>query len=135
MFSNRSVSVQPSEPPTEYAGVPEACSVFAVFVSCAHVFGADTPAVLNAGTLYQSSDLLAALKTSAYSFPFTEPSCCHAGAKFAAIVLFAYVIGFRWPCSANCLTRPGCAMSAMSGGWPPAIAVASTVGTLFPTGL
>src|SRR4051794_12147104 len=26
-------------------------------------------------------------------------------------------------------------MSAMSGGWPPATAVASTVGRLFPTGL
>src|SRR5437764_8450560 len=48
---------------------------------------------------------------------------------------FAYVIGFRWPCVANCLTRPGWAMSAMSGGWPPAIAVARTVGTLLPTGL
>src|SRR5204863_9186130 len=116
MFSNRSVSVHPSEPPIEYAGVPDAWSVFAVFVRSAQVFGAETPAVLNAGTLYQSSDLLDALKTRAYSFPFTVPSCCQAGAKFAAIVPFAYVIGFRWPCSANCLTRPGCAMSAMSGG-------------------
>src|SRR5690348_15098287 len=48
---------------------------------------------------------------------------------------FAYVIGFRWPCVASCLTRPGCAMSAMSGGWPPATAVPTTVGTLLPTGL
>src|ERR1043166_6953339 len=107
MFSNRSVSVQPSEPPIEYAGVPDACSVFAADVSCVHVFGAATPAVLKAGTLYQSSDLLDALKTSAYSFPLTVPSCCQAGAKFAAIVPFAYVIGFRCPCCANCLTRPG----------------------------
>src|ERR1051325_6525062 len=117
MFSNRSVSVQPSAPPIEYAGVPLACSVFAAFVSWDHVFGAEMPAVLKAGTLYQSSDLLAALKTRAYSFPFTEPSCCQAGAKLAAIVPFAYVIGFKCPCWANCLTRPGCAMSAMSGGW------------------
>ena len=65
MFSNRSVSVQPSEPPIEYAGVPDALSVFASERSCAHVFGGVTPAALKAGTLYQSSDLLAALKTSA----------------------------------------------------------------------
>jgi hypothetical protein len=65
MFSNRSVSVQPSAPPIEYAGVPDAFSVFAAERSCAHVFGGLTPAVLKAGTLYQTTDLLAALKTSA----------------------------------------------------------------------
>ena len=65
MFSNRSVSVQPSEPPIEYAGVPDALIVFASFRSCGHVFGGVTPAVLKAGTLYQTIDLLAALKTSA----------------------------------------------------------------------
>ena len=37
--------------------------------SCVNVFGGLTPAFLNAGTLYQTTDLLAALKTSAYSLP------------------------------------------------------------------
>src|ERR1700693_3265204 len=98
MFSNRSVSVHPDAPHSEYAGVPDDLSTFAAAVSCAHVVGAFTPAALKSGTLYQYVDLLAALKTSAYSFPLTLPSCCHAGAKLAAIVDFAYVIGFRGPC-------------------------------------
>jgi hypothetical protein len=34
-----------------------------------NVFGGLTPAVLKAGTLYQTSDLLAALKTNAYCLP------------------------------------------------------------------
>src|SRR5579862_1367462 len=135
MFSNRSVSVHPDAPQSEYAGVPEAFSVAAAFVSSAHVFGAVTPAFLNAGTLYQYSDLLAALNGTAYCFPFTCPSARHDGAKFAASVAFAYVIGFSFPWSAYCFIVPGCAMSAMSGGCPPAIAVASTVGRLLPTGL
>ena len=37
-------------------------------------------------------------------------------AKFDEIAPVAYVIGFRWPCDASCFTRPGWAMSAMSGG-------------------
>src|SRR6266516_1896854 len=135
MFSNMSVRVQPSAPPIEYAGVPDALIVLASLRSCVSVFGADTPASLKAGTLYQTSDLFAALKTSAYSFPLNVPSCFQAGAKFWPITEFAYVIGFSLPCLANCATVPGCAMSAMSGGWPPATAVASTVGRSFPTGL
>src|SRR5258706_13137240 len=135
MFSKRSVRVQPSAPPIEYAGVPDDLITFAAARSCVQVFGGLTPAFLNAGTLYQTSDLLAALKTSAYSLPLNVPSCFHAGAKFLEIVDVAYVIGFNLPCSANCLTVPGCAMSAMSGGWPPATAVASTVGKSLPTGL
>src|SRR5437899_914242 len=79
-------------------------------------------------------DLLAALKTSAYSLPLYVPSCFHAGAKFWLIVAFAYWIDLSLPCLANCATVPGCAMSAMSGGLPPATAVASTVGRLSPTG-
>ena len=69
--------------------MPDACSVFPAERSCAHVFGAVTPAALKAGTLYQSSDLLAALKTSAYCLPPNVPSCDHAGAKFALITDFA----------------------------------------------
>src|SRR4051794_26499698 len=135
MFSKRSVSVHPSAPPTEYAGVPDALIVLPAAMSCVHVFGALTPACLNAGTLYQTSDLLAALKTSAYSFPLKVPSFFQAGAKFWEIVELAYAIGFNLPCVASCLTVPGWAMSAMSGGCPPATAVASTVGRSFPTGL
>src|SRR5581483_2584463 len=135
MFSKRSVSVQPSAPPIEYAGVPDALIVCASFKSCDQVFGGVTPAALKAGTLYQTSDLLAALKGSAYSLPLNVPSFAHAGAKFALIVDVAYVIGFSLPWFTNCCTVPGCAMSAISGGWPPATAVASTVGRLLPTGL
>ena len=80
MFSNRSVSVHPDAPHSEYAGTPDDFRTFAADWSCAHVLGAVTPAVLKSGTLYQYVDLLAALKTSAYSLPLTEPSCCHAGA-------------------------------------------------------
>src|SRR5207245_4730692 len=124
MFSNMSVSVHPSAPPIEYAGVPELLIVFAAPRSCDNVFGGLTPAVLNAGTLYQTTDLLAALKTSAYSLPLYVPSCRQAGAKFCPITDDAYVIGFSFPCLASCATVPGCAMSAMSGGCPPATAVA-----------
>src|SRR5690242_8699825 len=99
MFSNMSVSVQPSAPPMEYAGVPLALIVFASFSSCAKVFGGVTPAVLKAGTLYQITDLLAALKTSAYSLPLYVPSFCHAGAKFFPMVDCAYVIGLSFPCA------------------------------------
>src|SRR5436305_7172468 len=97
MFSNRSVSVQPSAPPIEYAGVPEAFSVLASFSSCVHVFGAVTPAALKDGTLYQTVDLLAALNTIAYSLPLNVPSFVHAGAKFFARPAFAYVIGLSLP--------------------------------------
>src|SRR5260370_35266571 len=134
MFSNMSVSVQPSAPPIEYAGVAEALITFAAGRGCANVVGEFTPAVLKGGTLYQTTDLLAALKPSPYSLPLYVPSCFHAGAKFWLITDVAYVIGFSLPCFANCATVPGCAMSAMSGGLPPATAVASTVGRLSPTG-
>src|SRR5579862_906365 len=135
MFSNMSVSVQPSAPPIEYAGVPDALIVFASARSFENVFGGVTPAFLNAGTLYQTTDLLAALKTSAYNLPLNVPSCFQAGAKYLPIVDDAYAIGFSLPSVANCLIVPGWAMSAMSGGCPPATAVASTVGRLLPTGL
>src|SRR5258707_13939746 len=104
MFSNRSVSVQPSAPPIEYAGVPDASSVFAVERSCAHVLGGVAPAALNAGTLYQKSDLLDALKTSAYSLLLNVPIDSQDGAKFFEIAEVAYVIGFSFPCCTSCLT-------------------------------
>ena len=63
------------------------------------------------------------------------PSAIHAGEKFASRTLREYVIGFSAPFLTNCATSPGWAMSAMSGGLPPATAVDSTVGRLSPTGL
>src|ERR1051326_4774530 len=106
MFSNRSVSVHPDAPHSEYAGVPDDFRTFAALWSCSHFSGAFTPAALKAGTLYQYVDLLAALKTIAYCLPFTCPSFCQAGAKFLASVAFAYGIGFRCPCWASCLISP-----------------------------
>ena len=61
MFSNRSVSVQPSAPPIEYASTPEAFSVLASVRKSSHDAGASTPAFLNAETLNQTVDLLAPL--------------------------------------------------------------------------
>src|SRR5438128_8364503 len=120
MFANRSARVHPSGAPMEYAGVPDAMIVLASLKSCVNVFGGWTPACLKAGTLYQTTDLLAALKTSAYSFPLNVPSCFHTGAKFWSIAEDAYVIVFSFPCVANCWIVPGWAISAMSGGCPPA---------------
>src|SRR5215471_1930647 len=135
MFSNRSVRVHPSAPPIEYAGVPDALIVLASASSWLNVIAGWTPACLKTGTLYQTTDLLAALKGRAYSVPSNVPSVIQPGPKFDAITDFAYVIGFNFFWFTNCWIVPGCAMSAMSGGWPPATAVASTVGRLFPTGL
>src|SRR6266487_1504213 len=47
MFSNRSVSVQPSDAPSEYAFWPDARSVVAAFKNCGHVLivVALTPAI------------------------------------------------------------------------------------------
>ena len=63
------------------------------------------------------------------------PSAIHAGEKFSNSTRRAYVIGFNAFLATNCATSPGWAMSAMSGGFPPATAVESTVGRLSPTGL
>ena len=64
--------------------------------------------------------------------PLTLPSFSQAGEKLPAIADCAYVIGFSFPCCTSCFMRPGCAMSAMSGGLPPAMAVDSTVGMSLP---
>src|ERR1700750_352223 len=109
--------------------------VLAVLSSAENLFGGCTPAVLKGGQLYQRSDLLAALKTNAYCLPVNLPRLSQPGLKFLVSTLFAYVIGLSLCWLANCLIVPGWAMSAISGGWPPATAVASTVGRLFPTGL
>src|SRR2546429_275620 len=78
------------------------------------------------------TDALVHLILWAESLLLTTPSLTQAGAKFFEMVFFAYVIGFRWCCLTNCFTRPGWATSATSGGLPPAIAVASTVGMSLP---
>src|SRR3954464_2407040 len=44
----------------------------------------------------------------------------------------ANVIGLSAPFAAKSLSRPGCGSTAMSGGLPPATAVASTVGSWSP---
>ena len=123
MFSKRSVSVQPSDPPIANAGVPDDRSVFAAVSSCGHVAGGLTPAFLNEWTLYQTVDLLAALKKRPYSLPLAEPSATPLGPRFFEIVACANEIGFSLPCFANCLTRAGWPIAAMSGGFPPVIAV------------
>src|SRR5215212_11007730 len=107
MFSKRSVSVQPSAPPIEYAFAPEARSVFAAVRNCGNVAQPLTPAFLNALTLIQIVDLLAPLKKRPYSFPLNEPRSSHTGLKFAATTLFAKVIGFAAPRFANWAIRPG----------------------------
>ena len=64
MFSNRSVSVQASAPPTENGVVPDALTVDARLRNWFQVVAGFTPALLKAWTLYQTSDLLLALKTT-----------------------------------------------------------------------
>src|SRR5438477_5913546 len=132
MFSIRSVSVQPSAPPIEYAGVPDAFSVDASFKSCGHVFGALTPAPLNAGTLYQIVDLFAPLKTIPYRWPLIVPRSIQLCAKFFFIVGLRKSIGFSAPRLWKSFTSPGWATDARSGGFPPWTAVERIVGVLSP---
>src|SRR3954453_6939405 len=51
------------------------------------------------------------------------------------MVLLAKSSGLSAPFSWNCLTTPGWAIDARSGGLPPSTAVPRTVGTLSPAGL
>lgn len=61
MFSNQSVRVQPSAPPTENGVTPESYTVCAVVSSSSQVFGSVAPAFSKTLALYQIRDLLAAL--------------------------------------------------------------------------
>ena len=63
MFSNRSVSVHPSAPPTESGDVPDALTVEIAFTNCGHVPTRLTPAFLNDATLYQMVDLFAPVRS------------------------------------------------------------------------
>lgn len=62
MFSNQSVRVQPSAPPTDTGVTPEAEIVSAVVRNSFQVFGSAAPAFSKTAVLYQTRDLLAALK-------------------------------------------------------------------------
>src|SRR5215210_3515017 len=132
MFSNRSVSVQPSPPPIEYAFVPDAFSVFAAFSSALNVFGVLTPAFLKSLTLYQTVDLLAPFTKSPYSLPLTLPSESHPDDQSRLIAGFRNVIGFSAFFLISSRMNPGCGISATSGGFPPATAVDRTVVRLRP---
>ena len=61
MFSNRSVIGHPTSTPMEYAGTPDAFEVPASWMNWFQSLAGCTPASLYALTLYQTSDLLAAL--------------------------------------------------------------------------
>src|SRR4051794_8778408 len=135
MFSNRSVSVQPSPPPIEYAFTPEAFKVLALVRKSCQFAGAVTPAFLKASTLYQTVDLLAALKTKEYSLPSIVPSLTRSPVKFAATSSRAKSSGLSAFFSWNWWTTPGWPIAARSGGLPPSTAVPRTVGTLSPAGL
>ena len=74
MFSNRSVSVQPSAPPIEYAGRPDAWIVSPLSRNVSQSSAGLTPASLYALTLYQTVDLLAALMIRPYRLPLISPS-------------------------------------------------------------
>ncbi len=69
MFSNRSVSVQPSAPAIEYAFVPEARSVLAAVSSSGQVLGGLTPAFLNALRRVPHGRLVGALEDHAVELP------------------------------------------------------------------
>ena len=64
MFSNRSVSVQPSAPPTEKGVVPDDLIVPASLIRSSQLFGGSTPASFSDLTFYQTVDLFAPLKMS-----------------------------------------------------------------------
>ena len=64
MFSNRSVRVQPSAAAIAYALAPDAFNVLASLRNAGKVAAGLPPASLKSLMLYQTVDLLAALKTS-----------------------------------------------------------------------
>src|SRR6266498_4210496 len=130
MFSNRSVRVHPSAAAMAYAFAPDAFNVLASLRNAGNVVAGFAPASLKSLTLYQTVDLLAALKKRPYSFPFTVPRVSHTGASFFASVAFANVIGFAAPRRARSRISPGCGRMATLGGLPPATAVDTSCGLL-----
>ena len=65
MFSNRSVSVQPSAPPIEYAGTPEAFSVLAFGEERVPVLGGCDARVLEGGDVVPDGRLVGGLEDEA----------------------------------------------------------------------
>src|SRR6266702_6073580 len=107
MFSNQSVSVQPSAPPTDTGAVPDSKTVSAVFRNASQDVGALTPAFWNAAELYQISDLLATLAYMPYCLPCHAPSFCHPGEKLAVSWACASgPSGLSQPLSANWCSTP-----------------------------
>ena len=122
MFSNRSVSVQPSAPPIEYGGDAGRLERLAPSLrSSSSVFGGSTPASSKAVTLYQTVDLLARLEEErrrACRRPCR--ASIHDGPKFAAIVALRKVDRLQRALLRELLHRARAAASAaMSGGLPP----------------
>src|SRR5207248_2959940 len=112
---------------------PESAMVWAPLVKSSQVAGSFTPAWSKTWVLYQTVDLLAALKNTAYSFPLTEPSCFHVGPKLSSTVEpTTGVMSISDPCLASSDTRPGWGSMATSGGFLPAIRVPSTVAMSSP---
>ena len=112
--------------------MPEALIVSAAARKSSHDSGGSTPASSKAATLYQTSDLLAALKRKPYSVSSTVPSWTADSPRFVSTSSRAKSIGCRASCSAKSRTSPGCGSRAMSGGLPPSTAVESWVGNWSP---
>src|SRR5918994_6597364 len=127
MFSNRSVSVQPSAAPIEYGVTPDSFNVLPAARKSSQFSGGSTPASSKAATLYQTVDLLAPLKKRPYSFPSTVPRSSQESEKPSLILSSAKSIGFSAPRWAKSVMKPGWGSAAMSGGLPPSTAVESTV--------
>src|SRR5215475_1700148 len=133
MFSNQSVAGQPSPAGMAIAATPESASVFDAVRKLFQSVGACTPASEKSFVLYQTTDLLAALKNTPYSWLLIVPSFCHESEKFAFTAVAASpVSGKIWFFCASCCTSPGWAMSATSGGSPPATRLLTSTDVLSP---
>src|SRR5206468_7742380 len=93
-------------------------NVFASLTNAVNVVAGFAPASLKSLVLYQTVDLLAALKNRPYSLPLTDPRLTQTGASFLRSVALANVIGFAAPRRARSRMSPGCGRIAMSGGLP-----------------
>ena len=132
MFSKMSEIGQPASTPTEYGVMPAALSVEATSPSSSQVSGGSTPASSKSATLYQIVALFDPLYIRPYCVPSTAPASATASPKFSTITSRRSSIGWIAPCSANWAMRPGWAMQAMSGGFPPSTAVESSGARLLP---
>ena len=134
MFSNRSVSVQPSAPPIEYAGVPEARSVFAAARNCGHVFGGCDAGVLERRDVVPDGRLVGALEEEAVELAVDRAELRpHRARSSLAIVGLRERDRLQRALVCELLDRgPAARSSPCPAGCRPATAVASTVGMLSP---